>query len=186
MLGLSSPLSKILLFCIWLCATQESAHATLRSTKMTLGWLGFPKSYVIFRVGRGKCLCWLTRWVGAVKKGQKYAYVILEWSLMYTRNQDPCSWFNNRRCLFHDSQQHRVMHDHKSLTLMHGSSHIQSVQLMLNIEIFVKLWMFIYFFFFFQLTVLIQNDHLNWTKSIFFLKKTHIKSWTKLSIFDSN
>ena len=44
-------------------------------------WLGFQKSYVIFRVGHGKCLCLLTRWVGGVKKGQKYAYVIFEWSL---------------------------------------------------------------------------------------------------------
>ena len=47
-----------------------------------LGWVGFQKSYVIFRVGHDKWLRLLTRWVGGVKKGQKYAYVILEWSLM--------------------------------------------------------------------------------------------------------
>ena len=29
----------------------------------------------------GKCLRPITRWVGGVKKGQKYAYVIFEWSL---------------------------------------------------------------------------------------------------------
>ena len=50
--------------------------------KILLGWVGFPKSYVIFRVGYGKCLRQLTRWVGGVKKGQKYAYVIFEWSLI--------------------------------------------------------------------------------------------------------
>ena len=47
-----------------------------------LGWVGFPKSYIIFRVGYGKCLRQLTRSVGGVKKDQKYAYVILEWSLI--------------------------------------------------------------------------------------------------------
>ena len=49
--------------------------------KKSLGWVGFPKSYIIFRVGHGKCSRRLTRWVGGVKKGQKYAYVIFEWSL---------------------------------------------------------------------------------------------------------
>ena len=46
------------------------------------GWVGFRKSYVIFRVGHGKCLCLITRWVGGVKKGPKHAYVIFEWSLV--------------------------------------------------------------------------------------------------------
>ena len=46
------------------------------------GWVGFQKYYVIIRVGHGRCLCLLTRWVGGVKKGQKNAYVIFEWSLM--------------------------------------------------------------------------------------------------------
>ena len=45
------------------------------------GWVGFQESYVIFRVGHGKCLRSLTRWVGGVKKGQKNACVIFEWSL---------------------------------------------------------------------------------------------------------
>ena len=45
------------------------------------GWVGFQKYYVIFRVGHGRCLRLITRWVGGVKKGQKHAYVILEWSL---------------------------------------------------------------------------------------------------------
>ena len=54
--------------------------------KISLRWVGFQKSYVIFRVGHGKCLCWLTRWVGGVKKGQKYAYVIFEWSLIQYNN----------------------------------------------------------------------------------------------------
>ena len=49
--------------------------------KVTLGWVGFKKSYVINRVGQAKILCLLTRWVGGSKKGQKYAYVIYEWSL---------------------------------------------------------------------------------------------------------
>ena len=44
-------------------------------------WVGFQKSYVIFRVGHGKCLRPITRWVGGVKKGQKHAYGIFEWSL---------------------------------------------------------------------------------------------------------
>ena len=50
--------------------------------KVTLGWVGFKKSYVINRVGQAKILCLLTRWVGGSKKGQKYAYVIYEWSLV--------------------------------------------------------------------------------------------------------
>ena len=36
--------------------------------KICLGWVGFQKSYVIITVGYGKCLRWLTRWVGGVKK----------------------------------------------------------------------------------------------------------------------
>ena len=46
-----------------------------------MGWVGFQKYYVILRVGHGKCLRLITRWVGGVKKGQKHAYVIFEWSL---------------------------------------------------------------------------------------------------------
>ena len=45
------------------------------------GWVS-QKCYVIVRVGHGKCLRPITRWVGGVKKGQKHAYVIFEWSLM--------------------------------------------------------------------------------------------------------
>ena len=52
--------------------------------KISLRWVGFQKSYVIFRVGHGKCLRPLTRWVGGVKKGQKHAYLIFEWSLTYS------------------------------------------------------------------------------------------------------
>ena len=51
------------------------------SKDFRMGWVGFRKSYVIFRVGHSKCLRLLTRWVGGVKKGQKHAYVIFEWSL---------------------------------------------------------------------------------------------------------
>ena len=39
--------------------------------KILFGWVGFPKSYVIFRVGHGKCLHLLTKWVGGVKKRPK-------------------------------------------------------------------------------------------------------------------
>ena len=35
--------------------------------KNNRGWVGFQKSNVIFRVGHGKCLCPLTRWVGRKK-----------------------------------------------------------------------------------------------------------------------
>ena len=49
------------------------------------GWVGFQESYVIFRVGHGKCLRPITSWMGGVKKGQKHAYVIFEWSLI-------CGW----------------------------------------------------------------------------------------------
>ena len=56
------------------------------------GWV-FQKSYVIFRVGHDKCLRLLTRWAGGVKKGQKHAYVILEWSLTkYEGFQQPFSF----------------------------------------------------------------------------------------------
>ena len=34
------------------------------------------------RLGHGKCLRLLTRWLGGVKKGLKHAYVIFEWSLI--------------------------------------------------------------------------------------------------------
>ena len=47
--------------------------------KYLRGWLGFRKSYVIFRVGHCKCL---RRIMGGVKKGQKHAYIIFEWSPM--------------------------------------------------------------------------------------------------------
>ena len=39
------------------------------------------KKYVILKVGHRKWLRPLTRWVGGLKKGQKRAYVIFEWSL---------------------------------------------------------------------------------------------------------
>ena len=47
----------------------------------TAGWVGFWKSYVIFRLGHDECLRQITRWVGGVKKGLKHAYVLFEWSL---------------------------------------------------------------------------------------------------------
>ena len=50
--------------------------------------MGFQKSYVIFRVGHGKGLRLITRWVGGVKKGQKRAYLVLEWSLRHA--EMPC------------------------------------------------------------------------------------------------
>ena len=46
--------------------------------KILKRWVGVQKSYVIFRVGPGKCLRPITRWVGGVQKGQKHAYVIFE------------------------------------------------------------------------------------------------------------
>ena len=75
-------------FCFHEIFLQESVLKVLKVMyllvialpKKKLGWVGFQKSYVIFRVGHGKCLRLLTRWVGGVKKGQKYAYVIFEWS----------------------------------------------------------------------------------------------------------
>ena len=51
-----------------------------------VGWVGFKKSYVIFRVGHGKCLGMSDYKVGGWgKKGQKYAYVIFERSLNHQR-----------------------------------------------------------------------------------------------------
>ena len=52
-----------------------------KQQKKLRGWVGFQKSYVIIRVGHGKCLLLLTRWMGGVKKGLKHAYAIFEWSL---------------------------------------------------------------------------------------------------------
>ena len=49
--------------------------------KKNMEWVGFQKNYVIFKVGHWKLLRPLTRWVGGLKKGQKHAYVIFEWSL---------------------------------------------------------------------------------------------------------
>ena len=37
------------------------------------GWVGFRESYVIFKVGHGKSLRPITRWVGGVKKAKKHA-----------------------------------------------------------------------------------------------------------------
>ena len=56
-------------------------NSRLQSKKYFKGWVGFQKYYVIFRVGHGRCLRLITRLVGGVKKGQKHAYVIFEWSL---------------------------------------------------------------------------------------------------------
>ena len=69
--------------------------------KQIMGWVGFQKYYVIFRVGHGKCLRLLTRWVGGVKKGQKYAYVIFEWSLS----------INYRQIVF-ISNDHKILQNH--------------------------------------------------------------------------
>ena len=52
--------------------------------------MGFQKYYVIIRVGHGRCLRPLTRWVGGVKKGQKNDYVIFEWSLMRIEKTTIC------------------------------------------------------------------------------------------------
>ena len=54
--------------------------------QVTLGWVGFKKSYIIKGVGQGKILCLLTRWVGGSKKGPKHAYVIYEWSHKQTKH----------------------------------------------------------------------------------------------------
>jgi hypothetical protein len=72
--------------------------------------MGFRKSYVVFTVGHGKCLRWLTRWVGGVEKGQKNAYVIFEWShsscpeldetyVSYVSGQEGC--YTEPSCKFH-------------------------------------------------------------------------------------
>ena len=55
--------------------------ATKKVKKYFREWVGFRNTYIILRVGHGKCLHWITRWVGGVKKGHKYAYVIFELSL---------------------------------------------------------------------------------------------------------
>jgi hypothetical protein len=65
---------------------DENLKKKSLSKNFRTGWVGFWKSYVIFRAGHSKCLRLLTRWVGGVKKGQKYAYVIFEWSLNVTEN----------------------------------------------------------------------------------------------------
>ena len=59
---------------------KSPLHIAIVEKKIIWGWVGFQKSYVIFRVGHVKCLRLLTRWVGGVKKGPKHAYVIFEWS----------------------------------------------------------------------------------------------------------
>ena len=56
-----------------------NTESTFCVEKIGGGWVS-QKSYVIVRVGHDKCLCSITRWVGGVKKGQKHAYVIFEWS----------------------------------------------------------------------------------------------------------
>ena len=70
--------------------------------------MGFQKSYVIFRLGHGKCLRPLTRWVGGVKKGQKHAYVILEWSLIKYKFQHDRLYFlkflTGRLVVFNDKK----------------------------------------------------------------------------------
>ena len=49
--------------------------------------MSFQKFYIIFIVGHDKCLRSLTGWIGGMKKRQKYAYVVFEWSLMHKINQ---------------------------------------------------------------------------------------------------
>ena len=67
-------------------------------------WVGFQKSYVIFRVGHGKCLRPITRWVGGVKKGQKHAYVIFEWSLSYQFHFFLNYWLISKRIIISESK----------------------------------------------------------------------------------
>ena len=55
---------------------------TLLHEVIEWGWVGFKKSYVIYRVGQAKILCLLIRWVGRSIKGPKYAYVLYERSLV--------------------------------------------------------------------------------------------------------
>ena len=61
--------------------SAEFRNYTHCSQKCFMGWVGFQNYYIILRVGHGKCLRPITRWVGEVKKGQNHAYVIFEWSL---------------------------------------------------------------------------------------------------------
>ena len=46
--------------------------------KIFMGWVGFRKSYVIYRP-----MPTTNYKVGGVKKGQKHAYVIFEWYLIF-------------------------------------------------------------------------------------------------------
>ena len=55
-------------------------------------WVGFRKSYVIVRVGHGKSLRPLTRWVGGLKKGPKHACVIFEWKLQFEMKRTKLYW----------------------------------------------------------------------------------------------
>ena len=53
---------------IWDEATFTHCHCW---KKISWEGVGFQKPYLIFRVGHGKCLRLLTRWVGGVKNGHK-------------------------------------------------------------------------------------------------------------------
>ena len=67
---------------------SKYSHAKFKSggnfmaIKVTLGRVGFKKSYVISGVGQAKILRLLTMWVSGSKKGPKRAYIIYEWSLV--------------------------------------------------------------------------------------------------------
>ena len=61
--------------------SAEFRNYTHCSQKCFVGWVGFQNYYILLRVGHGKCLRPITRWMGEVKKGQNHAYVIFEWSL---------------------------------------------------------------------------------------------------------
>ena len=79
-----------------------------------MGWVGFQKSYVILKVGHGKCLRPITRWVGGVKKGQNHAYVIFEWSLRAVHKSEKrflCNLCDFATYYSHSLKKHQKSHE---------------------------------------------------------------------------
>ena len=60
--------------------TAKKIYIGLKKVAYGILWLTLGET---FRVGHGKCLHLLVRWVGGLKKGHKHTYVIFEWSLTY-------------------------------------------------------------------------------------------------------
>ena len=106
--------------------------------------MGFKTAYIIDRVGQVKILCFLTRWVGASKKGPKHAYVIYEWSLRHghagtSTSNDPCHDAYHGGKPFSDAESKAVRDALKTAMAEHNKKVIY-----ISVHAYGQLWIYPY------------------------------------------